>query len=68
MVSANRQNEYVTQNKIFLLIKAVLGVALLGAGFYLATKKQEWKLWKYLNCDYYGSGRNLFTVWWFDLL
>lgn len=39
MVSANRQNEYVTQNKIFLLIKAVLGVALLGVGFYLATKE-----------------------------
>ena len=39
MVSANRQNEYVAQNKVFLLIKAVLGVVLLGAGFYLATKE-----------------------------
>lgn len=39
MVSANKQNEYVKQNKIILLIKAILGVILLAGGFYLATKE-----------------------------
>lgn len=38
MVSANRQNEYVKQNKLFLIIKAMLGIVFLVIGFYLATK------------------------------
>lgn len=39
MVSANKQNEYVKQNNVVLIIKSVLGIVLLGAGFYLATKE-----------------------------
>lgn len=39
MVSANRQNEYVKQKNGVLLIKAVLGILFLGAGFCLATKE-----------------------------
>lgn len=39
MVSASRQNEYVLQNTGFLLLKAAMGVGLLAAGFYLATKE-----------------------------
>lgn len=39
MVSANKQNEYVRQNNFILLIKAILGIILLGFGFYLATKE-----------------------------
>ena len=38
MVSANKQNEYVQQSQLVLLVKALLGIILLGAGFYLATK------------------------------
>lgn len=38
MVSANRKNEYVRQNRGILILKTVLGVIILGNGFYLATK------------------------------
>lgn len=38
MISAAKQNEYVRQNPIVLLLKAVAGSAVLGAGFYLAVK------------------------------
>ncbi len=38
MVSANKQNEYVKQNHIFLIIKSILGIILLLTGYYLATK------------------------------
>ena len=39
MVSASRQNEYVRQNSIVLTIKAVLGIGILFAGYYLAVKE-----------------------------
>lgn len=39
MVSASRQNEYVRQNSIVLMIKAVLGIGILAAGYYLAIKE-----------------------------
>ncbi len=39
MVSANKQNEYVKQNAIVLLLKTILGVFFLSDGFYLATKE-----------------------------
>ena len=39
MVSATRQNEFVKQNNFILLIKSILGLVLLGTGFYLATKE-----------------------------
>lgn len=38
MVSANKQNEYVKQNYVFLTIKSILGIILLLVGYYLATK------------------------------
>lgn len=38
MISATRQNEYVKQNKIVLFFKAIFGVCVLGAGYYLAIK------------------------------
>ena len=38
MVSANRQNEYVKQNNVVFILKSILGIVLLGVGFYLATK------------------------------
>lgn len=38
MISATRQNEYVKQNKLLLVIKAIAGVCVLGAGYYLAVK------------------------------
>lgn len=38
MISAARQNEYVKQNKAILSLKAVLGVCVLGVGYYLAIK------------------------------
>lgn len=38
MISANRQNEYVRQKSFVLFCKAVFGVAVLGAGYYLAVK------------------------------
>ena len=39
MVSASRQNEYVRQNGNILLVKAILGVCILGIGYYLAIKE-----------------------------
>lgn len=39
MVSAARKNEYVRQNAFFLLVKTVLGVGILIAGYYLAIKE-----------------------------
>lgn len=39
MVLATRQNEFIKQNNIILLIKSILGLILLGTGFYLATKE-----------------------------
>lgn len=39
MVSANRQNEYVKQNKLILFLKAVLGTIILVLGYYFAIKK-----------------------------
>ncbi len=39
LVSANRQNEYVRLGAGVLMIKAVLGVVILAAGYYLAVKK-----------------------------
>ena len=38
MISANRRNEYVRENRMLLLGKAVMGVAILSGGFYLAVK------------------------------
>ena len=38
MVSANRQNEYVRQKGWLLIGKAVVGIIVLGAGYYLAVK------------------------------
>lgn len=39
MVLANKQNECVQQNNLLLLIKSGLGLSILGAGYYLATKQ-----------------------------
>ena len=39
MVSANRQNEYIKQNKIILFLKALLGIIILVLGYYFAIKK-----------------------------
>lgn len=39
MVSANRKNEYVKQNKLILIIKTILGIGFLTFGFYFATKE-----------------------------
>lgn len=39
MISANRRNEYVRENRLLLLGKALLGVAVLSSGFYLAVKE-----------------------------
>ncbi|MEF9840449.1 MAG: ABC transporter permease [Lachnospiraceae bacterium] len=38
MVSANRQNEYVKQKQGILITKSVIGIGILGAGFFLAVK------------------------------
>lgn len=38
MISAMRQNEYVRQKQGVLLVKAVLGILILGAGYFLAVK------------------------------
>lgn len=38
LISAGRRNEYVRQNRFVLVCRAVLGVGILGTGFYLATK------------------------------
>ena len=39
MVSANRQNEYVKQKKVILVLKAIAGVVILALGYYLAIKE-----------------------------
>lgn len=39
MLSANRRNEYVRENRLLLVGKALLGVAVLSAGFYMAVKE-----------------------------
>lgn len=39
MISASKQNEYVRQKMGVLMIKAVLGVGVLGSGYYLAVKE-----------------------------
>lgn len=38
MVSATRQNEYVQQNQLTLIIKTILGILILSTGFYFAIK------------------------------
>lgn len=39
MISAAKQNEYVGWNTALLLLKSVLGICILGGGFYLAVKE-----------------------------
>ena len=39
MISAAKQNEYVRQNQLLLLIKTILGLGILCAGYYLAVKE-----------------------------
>lgn len=39
MISASKQNEYVRQKMGVLIIKAILGVGVLGSGYYLAVKE-----------------------------
>lgn len=39
MVSASRQNEYVKQRIPVLAVKSILGVGILGTGYYLAVKE-----------------------------
>lgn len=39
MISAAKQNEYVRQKKAILLIRSILGTAVLGSGYYLAMKR-----------------------------
>ena len=39
MVSANRQNEYVKQNKVILFLKAILGIIILILGYYYTIKE-----------------------------
>ncbi|MCI8389823.1 MAG: ABC transporter permease [Roseburia sp.] len=39
MISAARKNEYVRQRSWLLLAKAILGVGVLGTGYYLAVRK-----------------------------
>ena len=39
MISASKQNEYVRQKMGVLIIKAILGVGVLGTGYYLAVKE-----------------------------
>lgn len=39
MISAAKQNEYVRQNVVLLMVRTVLGVAVLGAGYYCAVKE-----------------------------
>lgn len=41
MISAMRQNEYVKQNRFVLIIKAVLGIGILGSGYYLAIREGQ---------------------------
>ena len=39
MVQATRQNEYVRQNSVLLGLKSILGICVLGAGYFLAIKE-----------------------------
>lgn len=39
MISAAKQNEYVRQKKAILIIRSILGTAVLGSGYYLAMKR-----------------------------
>ncbi len=39
MISAAKYNEYVRQKNIVLLLRSVLGIAVLGSGYYLAMKR-----------------------------
>lgn len=39
MISAARQNEYVRQNRLILLVKAVFGCGILGMGYSLAVRR-----------------------------
>ena len=39
LMSAAKQNEYVRQNRLLLIFKAIIGSGALGYGFYLATKE-----------------------------
>lgn len=39
MISAAKQNEYVRQNRAVLLLKTILGVEILSAGYYMAIKE-----------------------------
>lgn len=41
LISASRQNEYVRQKNITLVIKALMGIFMLGAGYWLAIKKSN---------------------------
>lgn len=41
MISAMRQNEYVKQNRFVQIIKAILGVGVLGSGYYLAIQEGQ---------------------------
>ncbi len=41
MISAMRQNEYVKQKRFVLMIKAILGVCVLGSGYYLAIAEGQ---------------------------
>lgn len=41
MISAMRQNEYVKQNECVLVIKAIVGIGVLGSGYYLANKEGQ---------------------------
>lgn len=44
MISAARQNEYVKENALLLLLKAVFGVCILVNGYYLAVKEQGYNI------------------------
>lgn len=39
MVSATKRNEYVKQNNFILISKAILGIIVLGSGYYFAIKR-----------------------------
>lgn len=39
MVQATRQNEYVRQNSVLLGLKSILGICVLGVGYFLAIKE-----------------------------
>lgn len=38
MVSATKQNEYIKQNDFMLIVKMILGITILGSGYYYAIK------------------------------